>query len=456
MKADRSPILPLAGALVLGLVACNRETPTAKAGDHPRAGSAPSSDRDAPGEHDPHEGGDAHEGHDHGGERSDLDRPVEELFAATCEHDKRTFECDECRYEVGVVKVPAMLFEGALLERVTAAKRKVEAPISLTGEIKFDERQVAHISTQTEGVIRKVSVGLGERVKKGQPLVELESVGFGQAESEYLEAQATLELARRNHDRQLELRKEGITSEREYLEAKQAYDAAQIRVRSAGDKLVQLGLPPGELASLGGRGRTRLTLRAPADGTVLMLHAVPGEIAKSEEPLLTVGDLTSLWLWADLYERDLARVADQQDERQLQTVVTVKAFPGEEFPGKVDFVGPTMDPATRTVKVRIALANAKGRLRPGMFAAVRLFLPGTEETLAVPTAAVLEDEGRAFVFVQHHDDYFVRRPVQRGRAWGGWVEIEQGLTGGETLVAAGSFLLKSDVLRSKMGAGCAD
>ncbi|MBI5545349.1 MAG: efflux RND transporter periplasmic adaptor subunit [Deltaproteobacteria bacterium] len=406
-----------------------------------------------------HENEDNHGHEGHGGEKelSDMDRPVDELFSATCEHGRKTFECDECRYEIGVVKAPGGLFDGALLKKAAVGQRRVEAPIVLTGEIKFDERRVAHISAQTEGVVRKVHLSLGDRVKKGQPLVEIESVSFGQAESEHLEAQATLELARRSHDRQAELRQENITSEKEYLQAKRELEAAQIRARTAGDKLVQLGLPPSELKGLGQSGaRARLVLRAPADGMVLVLHAVPGEVAKSEEPLLTVGDLSTLWLWADLYERDLALVADHQSAGGLQALVTVKAFPGEEFPGSVDFVGPTMEEATRTVKVRIGLKNPAGRLRAGMFANVRIFLPGKEEVLALPKDAVLEDEGRSFVFVHHHDDYFVRRPVKRGRAWAGWVEVTSGLAGGEMVVSEGSFLLKSDVLRSKMGAGCAD
>ena len=91
-----------------------------------------------------------------------------------------------------------------------------------------------------------------------------------------------------------------------------------------------------------------------------------------------------------------------------------------------------------------------------MFATVRVMLPGDELALTLPREAVLEDEGRSFVFVHHHDDYYVRRPVTTGRAWGDRVEIAGGLQGDETVVAEGAFLLKSDVLRSKMGAGCAD
>jgi len=140
----------------------------------------------------------------------------------------------------------------------------------------------------------------------------------------------------------------------------------------------------------------------------------------------------------------------------VPAALTTTAYPGETFSGAVDFVSPVMDEASRTAKLRIKASNPGGRLLAGMFVTVKMFLPGDEETAAVPETAVLEDEGRAFVFVHHHDDYYVRRPVETGRTWPDWTEIVVGLSGGETIVADGSFLMKSDVLRSKMGAGCAD
>jgi cobalt-zinc-cadmium efflux system membrane fusion protein len=401
------------------------------------------------------------DGHGHGEEEaSDLDRPAEELFAATCEHGKKTHECDECRYEVGVVRVPAKLVDGGLLKKASVSKRRVEAPIALTGEVRFDERHVTHISPRVEGTVRKVHSSLGERVRRGQPIVELESVQLGEAESEYLSAQAALRLARSSFDRQEKLRKEQISSEKEYLTARQEHEAAQIHARSAQEKLARLGVARGDVERLASAGRSSgdgaLVVRAPADGIVLEMHAVPGELVKPDESIVTVGDVSAVWVWADLHEDQLGRVLDAQRGGKLRAEIAVKAFPDTSFPGGVDFVGPTMDERTRTVKVRVAAANPEAKLRAGMFASVRIFLPGQEEALAVPRAAVLSDEGRSFVFVHHHGEYWVRRPVEPGRKWLDWVEVKGGLAGAETLAADGAFLLKSDVLRSKMGAGCAD
>lgn len=401
------------------------------------------------------------DGHGHGAKKtSDLDRPVDELLAATCEHQKKTFECDECRYEVGVVRAPAKLVDGGLLKKASVSKRRVEAPIALTGEVRFDERHVTHVSPRIEGAVRKVHASLGERVRRGEAIVELESVQLGEAESEFLAAQASLRLARTSFERQEQLRNEKISSEKEYLVARQEHEAAQIRARSAQEKLARLGVSPGDVERLASAGRSSgdgaLVVRAPADGIVLEMHAVPGELVKPEASIVTVGDVSSVWVWADLHEDQLGRVLDVQRGGKLRAEIAVKAFPDATFPGTVDFVGPTMDERSRTVKVRVAAPNPDAKLRAGMFATVRLFLPGQEEALAVPSAAVLSDEGRSFVFVHHHGDYWIRRPVEPGRKWMGWVEVKGGLGGGETLAVDGAFLLKSDVLRSKMGAGCAD
>ena len=358
-----------------------------------------------------------------------------------------------------MVRVPKALLDDGLVKTAVTARRKLEAPLQLTGEIKFDERRVAHIAPSTEARVRAVRVSLGQRVGAGEGLVELESIALGEAQSQYLEARGVVALARRAAERSDGLREEKIASEKEWLQARQDREAAEIRLQGAREKLIRLGLMPGEVEELasreGGWGRGRLVLRTQAPGVVLEMHAVPGELVRPDQAIFTVGDLSDLWLWADLYEDQLGRVI-ANEKGGLRAGVTVKAFPGEVFPGTVDFVGPTMDEKTRTVKVRIAMKNQQGKLRSGMFAGVQLYLPGDVEALALPRSAVLADEGRSFVFVHKHGDFFMRRPVETGRASLDWVEVKKGLAGGETVVVDGAFLLKSDVLRSKMGAGCAD
>ncbi len=404
---------------------------------------------------------------EHGGERhpaatkvSDLDRRVEELFADTCEHARKTFECDECRYQVGVVRVPDELLTDGLVQKARVARRRIDASVSLTGEVRFDERRVTHVSPRAEGIVRSVRVSLGQRVERGQPLLELDSVALAEAESAYQEAQASLRLARKAYDRQAGLRQEQISSEKELLQAKQELESAEIRGRTLAERLERLGLSAADVDVLARGGRSgshgRLVFRSPAAGTILDMHGVPGEALKPDQNTFTIGDLSHLWVWADVYEDQLPQVLAHEDHGDMKATVTVKAFPGETFPATVDFVGPAMDEKTRTLKVRLGLDNPRGKLRAGMFVNVRLYLPAPDEVVAIPRTALLSDEGRSFVFVHHHGEFWVRRPVQVGSAAGEWVEVRKGLVGGETVAGEGCFLLKSDVLRSKMGAGCAD
>ncbi len=389
-------------------------------------------------------------------ETSDLDRSVSDLFSDVCEHGRKTYTCDECRYEVGVVKTPSELFEKGLLKKAAVEKRTVAKKLRLTGEIQYDERRVAHVSTQVDGIIRKVFVTLGDKVTKGQPLIEIDSVEIGQAKAAFQEASALELLARRNNQRLEQLRKEGISSEKEVLSARQELDAAQIRANAARGTLERLGMRSVGSGSADAAPSGRLVLRAPSDGTILGMHGVTGEVVSADESILTIGDNAAVWVWADLYERDFARVIAEYNGDALDAAVQVKAFPGVSFSGIVDFISPAMSESSRTVKVRVSVPNPEGKLLAGMFADVDLFLKGDNEALCLPVNAVLQDEGRAFVFVQYDRDYFVRRPVTLGDEDRGWVAIKSGLTGNETVAADGAFLLKSDVLRSKMGAGCAD
>ncbi len=404
----------------------------------------------------------SHDGHGPGGDEgepevSDLDRPVEELFAATCEHAVPTHRCDECRYEVGVVKVAPDLLSEGLIQVGRAEPRAATSPLALTGEVAFDERRVAEVSTQADGIIREVPVTLGDRVRKGQVILRIESIEVGEAQAAYLEALGLLALAERNQERVSTLYGQGVSAEKDLLVVRQERDAAAIHLEAAQGRLSRLGVDAGSIANLSPRAVDgRFALRAPQAGTILRIHAVPGETARAEEPLVTIGDGAAVWVWADVYERDVPAIQSALSRGPVSATVTVKSRPAEDFAGRVDFVSPAMDRDTRTARLRISLDNPDGCLMDGMFARIVVHLPGSEQALAVPRQAVLEDEGRSFVFIRQVGDYFVRRPVRVARAAGDWTELAGGLVEGAEVVTKGAFLLKSDVLRSKMGAGCAD
>ncbi len=399
----------------------------------------------------------AHEGHDHAS-GGDLDQSVESLLAQRCEHDLPAYRCEECRYEVGIAQVPPELIASGLVEVVEIAPGPLTAEIELSGEIQFDERLVVHLGPSAPGIVRRAAVDLGQSVAAGDLLVELESTELGEAQADFLEARAAERVAERALGRQNELRAAQITSEREHLEAVQRHEEARIRAQAVRQALARYGLTGEEIAALERDGLSATTgvlrLRAPLAGEVLALHATRGERVEAGAEVIQIGDASSLWVWVDLYEDQLAALRGAQ-LAGAPASITVRAYPGERFPGRLDFVGRVMDATTRTVRARVTVPNPTGELRPGMFARVRLTAGPTTRGLAVPTAALLSDEGRDFVFVHCTEDYYVRRPIVAGRRDQGHVEVVSGLVPGQAIVTTGAFLLKSDVLRQKMGEGCA-
>jgi len=468
-RAANLPALLLMLSLLVALGGCQRSGADTEAALAEHEHESESAQAERAHEHEPAAAvSDAHEhkpgdvdAHAHGEEESsDLDRPVAELFAARCEHALPTHACTECRYEVGVARVPAALIAEGLIGTAQASEQALPETFELPGEIRFDERRIAHLMPQVTGLVARVHVDLGSRVAAGDLLLELDSAELAAAQADYLGAVAEEALAAKAGERLATLRAAKIASEREALETEQRLEAARIASATRRQRLVTLGLRDDEIAALaaGGAARAdgRLALRAPFAGEILGLHAVRGEQVEPGRELALLGDTARLWVWVDVYEAQLGQLEALHADGALAVSVGVAAYPGREFPGRLDLLGRTMDEATRTVKSRILLDNPAGLLRPGMFARVRLFLPGDERALAVPADALLADEGREFVFVHHEGEYFVRRPVRAGRSWAGSVEILDGLAAGQTVAAAGAFLLKSDVLRSKMGAGCAD
>lgn len=398
---------------------------------------------------------------------ADLDMSVEEILAARCEHRLPAHECSECRYEVGVVKVDPSLTKGrageqhGLVRTTTVRRTKAEFVRRVTGEVRLNENTAAHINPRISGVIRSVMVDIGDRVETGDVLFEIDSVDVGRALSDYEKSRALVALSRRNLEREKSLFERKIGVQPDVIAAEMEYEKYQTELRAAEQKLHVLGLSHEDIATVGGAGKNvvlgRLPTRAPFAGIVIEKHAVIGELANPDGKVMLVADLSALWVWADIYEHDLQPLLEKKEQDgPIPVEVSVHAFPDRVFKGAIDYVGAVMEERTRTVKVRATVDNSEGLLRPGMFCEVQIVLGSASNVVAIPKVALLSDDGREFVFKHLKDDYYVRREVKSGRELGDSVEVLEGAEPGEMIVADGSFLLKSDVLRSKMGAGCAD
>ena len=330
--------------------------------------------------------------------------------------------------------------------RLTTAtvERRHDAPGSLAlGELRADEGLSAEISAPVEARVLRLLAAPGDAVHAGQPLVELHSVELGRARAEAAAAQARLALAQAAEARTAGLAGEGVAPARE-LEAAQAERASAEAARDAAQAaLAAFGLAePAAPAATGGA----FTLTAPLDGTLLARDAVVGRVVHPGDVLFRQADLRTLWLVVHAYERDALRV-----HVGATADVTLPALPGGPLTGRVSWVGAEVEAGTRTVPVRVEIANADGRLRPGLSGSARLPLEGTGDVLAVPTAALQRGPEGWCVFLPAGEDRFTCRTVGRGRDLGGSVEVLSGLQQGETVVVDGAFLLRAELLRRSGG-----
>jgi len=364
----------------------------------------------------------------------------------------------------GVVVLSTEQLAQVELATVPVDERYLPAQLETTGEVGYEEDRIAHVGPRVPGRVHRVPVSLGDEVRRGQVLVILDSVELGKAKAAYLAARTREELARQTYDRERRLYEDRITSEREMLEARAAHLEAVSMRQSAQEALRLYGIPTETVERLapGDQDASLLPVTAPIAGRVVEKHATLGELATPEDTLFTVGDLRRVWIWIDVYERDLARVhlGDRVD-------VVVDPYPDRVFSGEVSYLSPEVASETRTVRARIDAENPGQLLRPGMFAAVRLVDPHTEDgapSLVVPEGALIRDGiragragGEALVFVPLANDAdgarFEARQVRVGRREGGLVEVVSGLAAGEVVVSEGTFVLRSELARGELGGG---
>jgi cobalt-zinc-cadmium efflux system membrane fusion protein len=305
-----------------------------------------------------------------------------------------------------------------------------------------------------------INVDLGQQVKKGDVLFEIESPELGLAVGAYRKNQALAALALRNLEREKTLAAQKLSPDADVVEAQMKYDEYRIELESAANALHVMGLDDAAVAALTADGATgkgvRLPVLAPQSGTVIEKHLDPGETVETGKDVLTIADLASVWVWMSVYERDLARLLAEAKQGPTRVQVTTLAYADKTFEGEIDLIGSTVDEEDRTVKVRATLRNPDALLRPGMFCEANAVFEAQEKVVAVPKGALLADEGKPFVFRKIRDGFVLRTDVSVGRTFADSVEITDGLAEGEMIVTEGAFVCKSDVLRAKMGAGCAD
>lgn len=362
---------------------------------------------------------------------------------------------------------------GVSLARIET--RPMSDAVRAPGEVSYDRTRLAQLASRVPGVVHSVFVEVGDRVERGKLLALIDSADVGRAKAEFLEAVARFDVSSRRLER---LKSSGpdVVTRATFEDAEAAAREARVALFNAEQALGNLGLPvrASELQGLDdaaalerlrflGLAREALPesgaslatanlmpIIASFDGVVLERGVVQGEVVGPERMLLTVADVGHLWVTLSLPVEDQERVA-------LGQPVTFRPDgAGFSVRGTVSWIGTAIDETTRTLPIRAVVENADGRLRASSFGTGRIIVRSSAEAIVVPDEAIHWEGCCHVVFVRLTDDIFQTRKVRLGAKANGMTEVLVGVVAGETVAARGSHVLKSELLKSKLGAGCVD
>jgi len=404
---------------------------------------------------DHQEAGKDEHGHDHGGEGQD-----EEMCG---EHNVLEAECGICQPqkvpEVRVgrgMKIRMGSSESAGNAGIRLSNPQWHAPLSgirMPGKVTYNLDKTAHITSLLPGVADNIAVRPGDRVRKGQVLLFIVSNEIVKLKENFLNAGNRVHLTKARFLREKTLLEKKISSMDEFQTAQADFQEAEQQLLSTGRQLLNLGFTKDQLQQLSAADEPspRLPLRAPFDGTIVFRNGVNGEAVEPGQRLLTLVNLDDFWLELSVPEQQLAYVRENAVLKVLPD-----ALPDVNLDCRLKRLASEIDETTRTVKGRAVLRNVGGVLKHGMYAQVYLQSESVDNVLTVPAGAVHFFGDRPFVFVKLEDDLYEVRRVTTGSKQAGDVEIRGGLMQSELIVADHSFIIKSELLKSRLGAGCVD
>jgi RND family efflux transporter MFP subunit len=332
------------------------------------------------------------------------------------------YDGDEPESDTHLIRISADKVQKLGVRSEPATTRSLDKIVKAVGRIEVDERRVYAVAPKFEGWVERLFVNAtGQPVGKGQPLFEVYSPELVSAQREYaIATEAVKALKDASDDSQDSMKRLADSS----LARLKNWDISEEQVRA--------------LAQSGETRRT-LTFRSPVSGIVMDKKAVQGMRFMPGDSLYQIADLSSVWIIADVYEQDIALVKTGSKAK-----VSISAYPDKSFEGTITYIYPTMKPETRTVPVRLEIANPHQLLKPAMFAQVELPVSGKGKVLTVSNSAVIDSGTRQIVLVQLAEGRFEPREVKLGRRTDTYVEVMSGIKEGEQVVVAANFLIDAE------------
>ena len=320
---------------------------------------------------------------------------------------------------------------------VTVQPTKLTRTLRLTGAVAYNAFKTTPVISQVGGPVSRILVVPGQHVNEGEPMLEVSSPDYSQLLDAYLKAADSFRLADKNYARAKDLYDHHAIAERDLQQAESDRNQAQADLNAADQGLKILGIKnPEDLANA--PSSAQIPVLAPIGGEVVERLVSPGQVIQAgQTQAFTISDMSTVWVLANVYQKDLAYVRDGDD-----VVVQTDAYP-DTFHGKISYVSPALDPNTRTLQARIVVDNKREELKRDMYCTVTVVAGTVSNAIAVSDAAVLrDDENQPFVYVANNANRFGRRSVDIGESQNGLTQIVKGLSPGDRVVANGSLFLQ--------------
>jgi cobalt-zinc-cadmium efflux system membrane fusion protein len=317
--------------------------------------------------------------------------------------------------------------------------QSMRSHLSVMGKVLAHPMRKAIVSYAFPARISQIHIQIGDWVKKNQTLITLQSEEVGNAKSDFYKAMADHELAKVNFEREKSLFDRGVGAKKNYITAEAELKVAEATLNAAEKKLHVLGFTERQVKAISETHQINpvITLYAPISGKIIENQAILGAMIDQGTEILTILDPTILCIDAEIYEKDVAKVRIGQDVE-----ISVPAYPGESFMGKICFISDVLKEETRTITVRSEVENKEFKLKPGMFADIKIYLNHQTEVLVAPEEAILDEKDEKLVFLKK-DGKYLPVIVEIGIKEGGYVEILNGIQEGDEVVTKGSYQLKS-------------
>jgi membrane fusion protein, heavy metal efflux system len=320
---------------------------------------------------------------------------------------------------------------------VTVQPSKITRTLRLTGAVAYNAFSTTPVITQVGGPVAKILVVPGDRVKRGQPLLEVSSPDYSLLLAAYLKARDTFRVANKNYERAQDLFAHHAIADRDLLQAESDRIQAQADLSAAEEGMKILGIPnPGDLEK--SPISAQIPLLAPIGGEIVERLVSPGQVMQAgTTQAFTISDMSTVWVMANIYQGDLAyvKVGDP-------ATITTDSYP-DKFSGKISFVSPALDPNTRTLQARIVVDNPAGKLKKDMYCVATVTAGTIPNAIAVPDSSILrDDENQPFVYVATSSNQFGRRQVDIAQSENGQTQILKGLSPGDKVAANGSLFLQ--------------